>query len=112
MTGASYDSPHRQLAAVSDAAFYLYERQLQQERQPELSIQVPAQSQQQQVGTGPAGSGSKDKLVIRVEYSGGGAGSSGTGMQFWGRYSCTDNQASQAASCLWQYIVLLVCVCF
>lgn len=98
VAAAAYDSPQRQLAAVAEASFYLYERQLQRERLPELSIQLPAQPQwqqqqgQEQAADGPGSGSKKGELCIRVEYSGGSGGGTTSGLHFWRRYACTDNQ--------------------
>jgi hypothetical protein len=92
----------RQVASLAESAFFLYERQLQRERLPELTIQVPPQAlnastQQHNGAAGRAAKGSssiaaKHELTVRVEYGSGQGGSAG--LHFWGRYAATDNQAS------------------
>jgi len=92
-----YDSPQRQLAAVADSCFYLYERQLQRERQPELLIHLPdplppllvlAAAAAAGGGGGQDGKGSRE-LCIRVEYSG---RAGGAGLHFAQQFAATDNQ--------------------
>lgn len=102
VTAAAYESAQRQTAAVAESAFYLYERQLQRERQPELSIRLPAAAAQSPQGKGGKGGGSsKVELCIRVEYSSGvgavGCGGS-AGLHFWQQYACTDNQVGAGAA--------------
>lgn len=102
----------RQLAAVAQSACFLYERQLQHERQPELAIQLPA---------GPGGSSGKQAEVsLRIEYRGGSGGSSdgdgdggggdggggddckgpSAGLHFWERYAATDSQVRRTSAWL------------
>ena len=51
VTTATYATPADALAAVGDAAFFLYERVLQREREPELVITLPDEEE----GSGGAG---------------------------------------------------------
>lgn len=115
VTGAAYESPQRQVTAVAEAAYYLYERQLQRERQPELSIRLPAavqqQLQQQGAAAGPAardkgsgGSGGSEdsELRVRVTFSGGAAAAAGpaVGLCFWQQYAATDAQVRRTSGWL------------
>lgn len=95
---------------MAEAALYLYERQLQRERLPELTIHLPspaaAVDKAPAAGGGtpggaggtPPGSGGKREgaLRIRVDFSGGGAGAAG--LHFWGRYAATDSQVRRASA--------------
>lgn len=113
VTSAAYDSPQRQVAAVAEAAYYLYERQLQRERQPELSIRLPQEVQhqlQQQGGAAAArgkggSSSSRDtELRVRVEFRGGVAAGAGAGppagLHFWQQYAATDAQVRRTSGWL------------
>ena len=104
MSAAAYDSPQRQVAAVAESAFYLYERQLQRERQPELLIRLPeaaaAAPPQQGGAPGRASKKGQQELVLRVEFQGGGGGGSGAGLHFWQQYAATDNQVRRASAWL------------
>ncbi|KAL4420393.1 hypothetical protein ABPG75_010049 [Micractinium tetrahymenae] len=115
VTGAAYDSPGRAAGAVAEYCLYMYERQLQRERQPELTFQLPdplpplpaatpesagtaGGSRQQDGRDGKAAGGGRGKeAVIRVEWScpGGSAG-----LRFWQGYALTDNQVRRASAWL------------
>lgn len=93
--------PQRQVAAVAEAALYLYERQLQRERLPELTIRLPPPqpaAADKAPGEAPGGTPKKAAaaLRIRVEFSGGGPGAAG--LHFWGRYAASDSQVRRASA--------------
>ena len=102
MTAAAYESAQRGTAAVAEAAFYLYERQLQRERLPELTITLPPAA----AGGGAAGAGGGggasgqpgELLRVRVDFGGGGAGVAG--LQFWQAFAATDAQVRRTSAWL------------
>ena len=94
-------SPAQQAAVTAEYCFYLYERQLQRERQPELLITLPhplpptpveggAQAGAKAAGGSRASGKAAAEVVVRIEYSGGGGGG-GAGLRFWQQFAATDN---------------------
>ncbi len=102
VTGAAYDSPSRAAGAVAEYCLYLYERQLQRERQPELTFQLPdplpalpeaAGGPEHLEGrNGRAAGGRGKEVVLRVEWRSAGGSA---GLRFWRDYALTDNQVGR-----------------
>lgn len=94
---AAGGAPERQAAAVAEGAFFLYERQLQRERQPELTFRQPPAAGSQ-TSPGAAG-GKREELRIRVEFAGS-AASGGGGLRFHEGYAATDAQLRRTSAWL------------
>lgn len=105
ITGTGYDSPSRAAGAVAEYCLYMYERQLQRERQPELTFRLPdplpALPAAAAAGkSGPsegrdgrsAGAGRGREVAIRVEWACAGGSA---GLRFWRDYAVTDNQVGR-----------------